>query len=669
MCLASRLASGFLGVALLAAQYPALAAPPTCEAGNPLANAPVRQPQSDYTDHGNGTVTHAKTGLMWKRCSEATSEMWTGSMCYGSPETYTWANALSKAKDSSFAGHSDWRVPNKKELESIIETCGWNPAINATRLSASSSLYSYWTATSFAPNVDSAWTVDLSDGGIGAYSKTSTQYVRLVRGGQSLDAFDLLNSDTTPDAFSFTPQTGVPLSSVVTSNTITVAGLGFGQAGISVANGEFSVNGGVYGTATSEVSNGDTVTVRQTSSASYGTLTTASMTLGTYSANFNVTTLAPPDAPTIGAATPGSASAIVSFIPNGNGSAPIDNFRVTCNPGSHSTTGSASPITVPGLTNGVTYTCTAAAHNSVGWSTESAASNSVTPPGVQRAFVAAVTGNDANVTANCSVSAPCRTFATAIGVVVSGGEIIAMQSGEYEPVAVDRSATLLGAPGQVAAITPTSGNAVTVSAPGVKVVLRGLQISGAGGSNGIDMTAGTSLQVENCVIAGFGSGYGIRVQNAAEVNVSDTILRDNWRGIALYSGSLATITRSKVLGSVFTGIGVYGPAVGSTRATITRSMVSGTGTDWGISAQATASGAKVEVEVTGSAISGSDQGVRAAASNGGEAKLILNRSKVSGNAVGLTQNGAGATLYSRGNNTIFGNTTNTSGTITPLAAM
>lgn len=669
MRFAPRFALGCLGLALLAAQELTLAAPPTCDAGIPRANTLVRQPQSDYIDHGNGTVTHAKTGLMWKVCSEGRS--WSVGACSGggSFERMSWGAALREAKNSSFAGYTDWRLPNKKELESIVETCGYGPAINAT-IFPNTATWGFWTATSDAGSVADAWSVNFSSGrSIPADNDAYTGIARLVRGGQSLDAFDLLNSDTTPDAFSFTPQTGVPLSSVVTSNTITVAGLGFGQAAISVANGEFSVNGGVYGTATSEVSNGDTVTVRQTSSASYGTLTTASMTLGTYSANFNVTTLAPPDAPTIGAATPGSASAIVSFIPNGNGSAPIDNFRVTCNPGSHSTTGSASPITVPGLTNGVTYTCTAAAHNSVGWSTESAASNSVTPPGVQRAFVAAVTGNDANVTANCSVSAPCRTFATAIGVVVSGGEIIAMQSGEYEPVAVDRSATLLGAPGQVAAITPTSGNAVTVSAPGVKVVLRGLQISGAGGSNGIDMTAGTSLQVENCVIAGFGSGYGIRVQNAAEVNVSDTILRDNWRGIALYSGSLATVTRSKVLGSVFTGIGVYGPAVGSTRATITRSMVSGTGTDWGISAQATASGAKVEVEVTGSAISGSDQGVRAAASNGGEAKLILNRSKVSGNAVGLTQNGAGATLYSRGNNTIFGNTTNTSGTITPLAAM
>ncbi len=105
------------------------------------------------------------------------------------------------------------------------------------------------------------------------------------------DAFDLLAPDTTPDPFSFTPQTGVALSTVATSNTITVTGIS-AAAPISVVGGDYSINGGAYTAAAGSVNNGNTVTVRQTSSGSYGTLTTATLTIGGVTGNFNVTTMA-----------------------------------------------------------------------------------------------------------------------------------------------------------------------------------------------------------------------------------------------------------------------------------------------------------------------------------------------------------------------------------------
>jgi hypothetical protein len=86
-----------------------------------------------------------------------------------------------------------------------------------------------------------------------------------------------------------------------------------------------------------------------------------------------------PGAPTIGTATAGNASASVAFAaPASNGGAAIDVYRATCNPGAKTGTGSSSPLAVTGLSNGTAYTCTVAAHNSVGWSTESS-SASVTP--------------------------------------------------------------------------------------------------------------------------------------------------------------------------------------------------------------------------------------------------------------------------------------------------
>lgn len=87
-----------------------------------------------------------------------------------------------------------------------------------------------------------------------------------------------------------------------------------------------------------------------------------------------------PDAPTIGTATGGNAQAVVTFTaPSSDGGSPITGYRVTSSPGGITATGSSSPITITGLTNGTSYTFTVAAQNAVGYSAESAASNSVTP--------------------------------------------------------------------------------------------------------------------------------------------------------------------------------------------------------------------------------------------------------------------------------------------------
>jgi hypothetical protein len=81
----------------------------------------------------------------------------------------------------------------------------------------------------------------------------------------------------------------VALNTVVTSNAITVAGINT-AASISITNGEYSINGGSYTTAAGSVNNGNTVTVRQTSSADPGTTTDAVLTIGGVSDTFSVTT-------------------------------------------------------------------------------------------------------------------------------------------------------------------------------------------------------------------------------------------------------------------------------------------------------------------------------------------------------------------------------------------
>jgi len=94
-------------------------------------------------------------------------------------------------------------------------------------------------------------------------------------------------TDTTPTAFTITPQTSVPLSTVVTSAPITVAGIN-AAAPISVTGtgATYSINGGTFTSNTGTVTNGQTVAVRHTSAATNSTVTSSTLTIGGVSAPF-----------------------------------------------------------------------------------------------------------------------------------------------------------------------------------------------------------------------------------------------------------------------------------------------------------------------------------------------------------------------------------------------
>ncbi len=130
---------------------------------------------------------------------------------------------------------------------------------------------------------------------ISAESYSTKTSARLTIGGIS-DDYDVTTkaavaTDSVPDQFYFIDVTGADLSVVYPSNSITVTGIDAATA-ISISGGEYKIDGGSYMTTTGTVANNTTVTVRQVSSASNSTKTSARLTIGGVSDDFDVTTKA-----------------------------------------------------------------------------------------------------------------------------------------------------------------------------------------------------------------------------------------------------------------------------------------------------------------------------------------------------------------------------------------
>jgi hypothetical protein len=119
-------------------------------------------------------------------------------------------------------------------------------------------------------------------------------------------------ADVSPAPFSFIGQTDVNLSTVIASGAITVSGIDAPAPAI-IDGGEFEVNGSGVWLSTGTVNNGDTVMVRQTSSAGYGLTTTATLSIGGVSAGFQVATLPP----TLTIALAGTGTGAVEGTPAG----------------------------------------------------------------------------------------------------------------------------------------------------------------------------------------------------------------------------------------------------------------------------------------------------------------------------------------------------------------
>jgi hypothetical protein len=286
-----------------------------------------------------------------------------------------------------------------------------------------------------------------------------------------------------------------------------------------------------------------------------------------------------------------------------------------------------------------------------------------------RTFVSG-TGSDSNP---CSLGAPCRSFAFALTQTSAGGEIAVLDTAGYGAVTINQAVSIVNEEGVEAGITVTSsGDGITVNAgPNDVVNLRGLTLVGASplSGNGITLHSAGALNIQNCVIRGFGAGgVALTPTISTDINISNTIVSGNvGNGINLFpSGTSLTVTVSfeqvQSIHNGFDGFLVSGNFMsgGSLHAIAADSLASGNG-DFGFFSGSSAGKATPVFTVANSKSSNNDVGVE----TGPNATLFLNGSTVSGNASNGFVVGAGGVINSYGNNAIT-DTTN-SGSLTPVA--
>ena len=112
------------------------------------------------------------TGLIWARNANLGGSM-------------SWSAAIVYCEALNYGGQTDWRLPNRNELNSLIDSSNYSPALPLGHPFVGVQNYHYWSGTSYVGNTGDAWCVGIGTGYVFNYSKpTNTYYVWPVRGGQ-----------------------------------------------------------------------------------------------------------------------------------------------------------------------------------------------------------------------------------------------------------------------------------------------------------------------------------------------------------------------------------------------------------------------------------------------------------------------------------------------------
>ena len=157
-----------------------------------------------YRDNGDGTITDLNTRLMWEKKSRdgGLHDVRTGFAWIVTPLTaafptiWEWLSDVNEEGGTGFAGYNDWRIPNLRELQTIIDYGRVEPAVDpvfnngpdtsCSVLECSHTDRSFhWSSTSFALALGDplVWILNFNFGFTSVWV-TRTQFaVRAVRGG------------------------------------------------------------------------------------------------------------------------------------------------------------------------------------------------------------------------------------------------------------------------------------------------------------------------------------------------------------------------------------------------------------------------------------------------------------------------------------------------------
>lgn len=264
------------------------------------------------------------------------------------------------------------------------------------------------------------------------------------------------------------------------------------------------------------------------------------------------------------------------------------------------------------------------------------------------------TGKDVGA---CPVTAPCRTFAYAHGQTTTTGAINVLTSGNFGPVTIDKSISIV-AQGVEAVINTASNGAAIVVTPnaGAVVSLRGLTIDLTGTPNtGVFFASGGALHVQDCV---FRKGFqAIRFgpsSGTSELYVADTAIEEqSANGIMVRPGGTANakvlIERVRVENGASVGIAFSPNNAGPSIVATVRNSVSAGNGGVGILAQDPGS-TSVRVMVSHTTSAKNAIGV---SSEGAGAVIRIGDSTISGNTTGLSA--SAGQIISYGSNRVDGN--------------
>ena len=135
-----------------------------------------------FTVSADGTeVTDGRTGLVWRSCAEGM--VVSVGTCTGTASTFTHELALARARDQTASTSVAWRLPNVKELASIVDRSKRNPAIDTVAFPATPA-NAFWSSSPNVGNASIAWNVYFYGGYVDFNVRSYSYYVRLVRAGQ-----------------------------------------------------------------------------------------------------------------------------------------------------------------------------------------------------------------------------------------------------------------------------------------------------------------------------------------------------------------------------------------------------------------------------------------------------------------------------------------------------